>query len=96
MTARATNANGATEPVGATTTICAQQHRQPSAPQLSSESCEAWEENRQAGDALALQAKIAAAARSRKRTPTKLRTTRHPTILGPLSMPQQPSGCTGG
>ena len=90
VTARATNLNGAIGTIGATTTICPQQHRQPSAQQPSSESCEVCVENRQAGDAFASQARISVAARSRKRIATKLRTARcQATIVGPLIMPQQ-------
>jgi hypothetical protein len=52
-------------------------------------------EKRQAGDAFASQARISVAARSSKRSATKLRTTRHAIIAGPLIMPQRPSGWTG-
>ena len=46
-------------------------------------------ENRQAGDAIASQARISVAARSSKRTATTLRTIRHATMVGPLIMPQR-------
>lgn len=52
-TARAMNPEGATGTIGATTTMCPQQHRQPSAGQPSSESCELCVENGQAGDEIA-------------------------------------------
>jgi hypothetical protein len=95
VTARSTNPNGATGAIGATTTICPQQHRQPSAEQPSSESCEACVENRQSGDAFAAQARISVAARSSKRTATKLRASREATIVCPLIMSRQPRGCAG-
>src|ERR1039458_752540 len=91
VTVRLTNPKGATGTIGGTTTICPQQHRQPSAPQPSSGSCEVCVEKRQAGDAIASHAKISVAARSSKRSATTLRTIRHTTIVGPLIMPQQPS-----
>src|SRR5262245_36811068 len=57
-----TSPSGARGTIGWTTTMRAQQQRQPSPEQSSPESCVAWDENRHSGDAIAAQAKISAPA----------------------------------
>jgi hypothetical protein len=67
------NPSGARGIIGGTTTICAQQQRQPSPAQPSSESWVVWDENKHAGDAIASHAKISVAARSSKKSETTRR-----------------------
>jgi hypothetical protein len=93
---RVTNPTGTIGTTGATTTMCPQQHRQPSAQQPSSESCDVCEENRQSGDAIVSQVRISVVARSSKKIVTTLRTIRHSTMIDSLIMPQKPLGyCLG-
>jgi hypothetical protein len=91
VTGRVTNPNCAIATIGATTTICPQQHRQPSARQPSSESGEVCVENGQTGDAIASQERISVVARSSKKTVTTLRTIRRSTMVDCPIMPQKPS-----
>lgn len=60
--------------VGAMTTICAQQHKQPSPEQSLSESPVLWVEKRQVSGDISSQAKISVAARSSTKSVTTRRT----------------------
>ena len=73
-TASATNPRGASPVMGAATTMCAQQQRQPSPEPPSSESPVEWLEKMQVSGEISWQAKISVAAISSTRSVTTRRT----------------------
>ena len=73
-TASATKPRGTSPTMGATTTMCAQQQRQPSPEPPSSESPVEWLEKMQLSGEISWQAKISVAAISSTRTVTTRRT----------------------